>query len=48
MVWLQGVAPNSFPLFPLPQTRVSRVLQASRERKTECGGAANAAPPRRL
>ena len=46
MVWLQGVAPNSFPLFPLPQTRVSRVLQASvRQRRNAAG---RHLPPRRV
>ena len=44
---LQEIAPNSFPHFPLPQTRVSRVLQASvrRERRNAAG---RQTPPRRV
>ena len=41
---LQGVAPNSFPLFPLPQTRVSRVLRASNRRSKASSEAAFCRP----
>ena len=45
---LQEIAPNSSPYFPfLPNAGFPRG-KASERRETECGGAANAAPPRRL